>query len=259
MGDEERHPYAVENAVEMDVLRDAHKSVDILAPPHPAHMLPVVRYRKIAFAFAAALLYLPPVVIGAPHHAAGEARLKRHRPRAVIAAQRDPFHADTPGIHLRVLFQPVNDPAGPVLAVIAGLHAVKTQRFAGSRLVDHQRGDPAPRQPLRQPHQIFHLFGGVETVDLHQQRRAAGRPFGADVKRRQGFALVGDSHPLTVGMGMVQPGGKDIEKAAVQRIAVRRAMRLQALAGQVIVGRPKIFLSCRQPPSTRLIFAGQRA
>lgn len=60
-------------------------------------------------------------------------------------------------------------------------------------------------------------------------------------------------------MGMVQPGGKDIEKAAVQRIAVRRAMRLQALAGQVIVGRPKILLACRQPPSPRFIFARQRA
>ena len=58
MGDEERHPYAVEDAVEMDVLRKAHKSVDILAAPHPAHVLPVVRYRKIPFAFAAALLYL---------------------------------------------------------------------------------------------------------------------------------------------------------------------------------------------------------
>lgn len=66
MGDEERHPYAVEDAVEMDVLRKAHKSVDILAAPHPAHVLPVVRYRKIPFAFAAALLHLTPVVIR-PH------------------------------------------------------------------------------------------------------------------------------------------------------------------------------------------------
>ena len=137
--DEERYTDTVKDAVKMDVFGDAHKGFNIFAPPHPAHVFPVVRHRETALFFAATLLHVAPVVICAPHHAAGKSRFERHRARAVVATKRDAFHTDPPRIDVRLLFQPVHDARGPVFTVKARLQIMQTQRFAGAWLIDHQR------------------------------------------------------------------------------------------------------------------------
>ncbi|MNV89661.1 hypothetical protein D3C71_1839740 [compost metagenome] len=87
VGDEERHLDAIQDAVQMNILGDGHELISVFRAPYPGHMRPVMRHRKTAFLFQATLLYITPVMVGTPHHAASEARLKGDRARAVIAAQ----------------------------------------------------------------------------------------------------------------------------------------------------------------------------
>ena len=143
VGHEERHADALDHSVEVDALGDRHELVHIPGAPDPADVCPVVRHREIAFALAAPLLHVPPVVIGAPGHTAREARLERDGARAEIAAERHTFHPDPLRVHVVSRFQPIDDAAGPVFAVEARWHAEQAERLAGAGLIDHQRRDPA--------------------------------------------------------------------------------------------------------------------
>ncbi|MNI93655.1 hypothetical protein D3C73_1516400 [compost metagenome] len=98
-----------------------------------------MRYREVAFLLQATLLYIPPVVVGAPHHTAGEARFEGHRTWAVVTPQRYPFHTDALGVDFRAGFQPVHYAASPMLAVVTCGQALQAQRLARAGLVDDQR------------------------------------------------------------------------------------------------------------------------
>src|SRR5450830_82017 len=119
MRDQEGHADLLDHAIQMDVFGDTHEVVDILCAPDPAHVLPVMRYRKIALFFQAAFLYIAPVMVSAPGHTAGEAWLHGHHARAVVAAQRDAFATDTRRVHVIACFQPIYYAAAPVLGVVA--------------------------------------------------------------------------------------------------------------------------------------------
>ncbi|MNT86507.1 hypothetical protein D3C72_2268020 [compost metagenome] len=77
-------------------------------------------------------------MVGAPHHTARKPWFKRHRTRAVIAAERDALQANAFGIHVATAFQPVHHPTGPMLAVETGDQIVQSQRFSCAGLIDDQ-------------------------------------------------------------------------------------------------------------------------
>jgi hypothetical protein len=207
----------------------------------------------------ALLLHVAPVVVGAPDHAAGEARLEGHRTRAVVAAERDAFEADARRVDVGAGLQPVDDAAGPVFAVEARGQAVQAQCLAAAGLVDQQRRDAAPRQPLRQADAVLHLLHRVQPVDLHQQRRRPGHALGAHVQRRQRRALVGDLDALAVVAGQRDAAFEQVEHAPVQRLAARRAMRLQALGRQAVGGRAAVLVAGRDQAAAGFVLLGQDA
>jgi hypothetical protein len=85
-----------------------------------------------------------------------------------------------------------------VLGVEARGQALQAQRLAGAGLVDHQRRDATLGEPGGQAHQVLHLLGRVQPVELHQDRRALARlqAFGRQVERRQVPAFVGNLDAL---------------------------------------------------------------
>ena len=147
------------DAVQVHVLGDPHELVHVPRAPDPAHVLPVVRHGKCAFARQPLFLHVAPVVIGAPHDTAREARLERDGARTVVAAERNALQADALRIDVVARLEPVDDFAGPDFAVVNGVQAVQAQRFAGAGLIDDERGDAASREPLRQADAIEHLLG----------------------------------------------------------------------------------------------------
>ena len=183
---QKRHLDAVQHAIEMHVLGQAHEVVVVFRAKHPAHVFPIVRHREAAFFEQAFFLHVAPVVVGAPTHTHGETRLESDGARAVITAQRHTFKADAFGIdfvlHLRVGLDPVHHLAGPDFAVKSGRQVVQAQRFAGAGLVDQERRDTTRGQPARQADAVFHLLGGVQPVDLYQERGFASGFFCAHVQ-----------------------------------------------------------------------------
>ena len=228
---EERHPDAIENAVEMHRLDDPHEVVDVLRAPHPADVGPVMRHGQVAFARAPLVLHGAPVVVRAPHDATRKPRLERHRARAEVSAQRDAFEPDTGRVDVVALLQPVDDGARPVLAVVARRHAGQTQRFAGARLIDHERGDAAPGQPRRQPDAVLHLLGGIEAVDLHQQwargprHPRRGRRAPPDAGPRRGSRPARSSPPTAALPRRTARDGADTAPAGPGRRAPAGALR----------------------------------
>jgi hypothetical protein len=261
MGDQEGHAHAVEHAVEVHALGDAQELVHVFGAPDPAHMLPVVRYREVAFLGQTLLLHVAPVVIGAPDHAAGEPRLERHGARAEVAAERHPFEADAPRVDFIVLLQPVDHRARPALAVVARRQPVQAQRFTGSRLVEDERRDAALRQPMRQPDAQLHLFGRVQAIDLHQHGRtlACAHAFGAHIERGEMPALIGDRHALAVLAGQRHAARENVQGAPVQLQPARSAVWLQSLGRDQIDRGAAVLVARRNQTPARLVLACQVA
>ena len=222
-------------------------------------MLPVVRHREVALARQALLLDVAPVMVGAPHHAAGEARLEGHRARAVVTAKRHAFEADTARVDIVTRLEPVDHLAGPAFAVDHGVHAVQAQRFAGARLVDDQRGDAALRQPARQADAVLEFLARIEAVDLHQQRRRAGHAFGAHIQARDMGVAIRDLDPFAVLAGQLDAAREHGQEAPVQLQAPGRVMRLQALGDHQVDGGAAILVAGRDQATARLVFFGQAA
>ena len=82
VGDQERDGDLVDDAVEVDPLGVLDELVDVVAAPHPEHVLPVVRHRVLALALEALLLHLAPVVVGAPDGDELDPLLERRGARA---------------------------------------------------------------------------------------------------------------------------------------------------------------------------------
>ncbi len=115
MGDQERNLYPVENAVEVDVLGDAHELIHVAGAPNPADMVPIVRDGKVALALQSLLLHVAPVVVGAPDDAVcafgATARADSSNPRAETPSMLDGgFHVD-----IVARLQPIDDAACPDL------------------------------------------------------------------------------------------------------------------------------------------------
>ena len=135
---------------------------------------------------------------------------------------------------------------------------MKTQRLAGSRLIDDERRDAAPREPARQADAVFHLLRRVEAVELHQHRRAALDAFGADVERRQmGFAI-GNLDALAVFVRQPHAALEERPQALVEIEASRRAMRLQTLGRQIVGRCAPVFVAGRNQPAVRFVLFGKR-
>ena len=198
-------------------------------------------------------------MVGAPNYTASKARLERDRTRAVVATQRDAFHADALRIDVVALLEPIDDATRPVLAVVARGHAVQAQRLAGAGLVDHERGDTTLGEPGRQTDAVLHLLGRIEAVDLHEQRCTAAHAFGTHVERRQLLAFVRDLDALAVLVRELGTAREELEKALVQHEAPRRAVRLQALAGKQVNRGTVVLLAGRHHPATSLVLAGKCA
>ena len=251
MRHQKRHLDAVQHAIEMHVLGQAHEVVVVFRAKHPAHVFPIVRHREAAFFEQAFFLHVAPVVVGAPTHTHGETRLESDGARAVITAQRHTFQADALGIdfplHLRVRLDPVHHLAGPDFAVKSGHQVVQAQRFAGAGLVDQERRDTTRGQPARQADAVFHLLGGVQAVDLHQQGRfdrgISGSRVRPHIQARNDRVAVGNLHPLAVFARQLQAFGKHRLHACVQRHTPRRAMRLQAFGGEQVSGSAAVFIA----------------
>src|SRR3989344_5629458 len=145
-------------------------------------MFPVVRYGKATFLVESTFLHIPPVVVGPPDNATGETWFKSNCARAVVTAQGNAFQTDTLGVDFRSSFQPINDSTGPMLAVIASSKTMQTQCLAGTWLIDDKRRYTALGQPYRQANAVFHFFGGVQSVDLYQQRSPALDAFCAHIE-----------------------------------------------------------------------------
>ena len=94
VGDQERHGDLVDDAVEVDGLGGLDEGLDVVVPPHPQHVLPVVRHRVLALALEALLLHLAPVVVGAPGDDELDPLLERGGARRVVAAERPADQAD---------------------------------------------------------------------------------------------------------------------------------------------------------------------
>ncbi|MNI49557.1 hypothetical protein D3C73_1041710 [compost metagenome] len=218
-----------------------------------------MRYGEAAFFFQATLLHIAPVMVGAPHHTAGKPWLEGHGARAVVTAEGDTLKANTLGIHVAAGFQPVDHAAGPVLAVVAGNQVVQAQCFTGAGLVDDQRRDAAFCQPGRQADAVFHFLGRIQSVDLHQDRRRAAHTFGTHQQAGNMFALVGDFNALAVLPRQFDTAFESLQKTLVQLGTARRAMGLQAFAGQVIGGGTVVFLTGGQQPAIAFVFLGQAA
>ncbi len=190
MRNQEGHADAVQDTVQVNLLGDGHELLHVLCTPHPPDVLPVMRHGETALLGQPLLLDIAPIVICAPDHAAGKSRLECDGTRAVVAAKRNAFEADTLGIDVVARLEPVDDATGPVFAVIACGQAVHSQRFSGTWLVDHERRDATGTQPARQPYPVLHLLGGVQTVYLHENRGAPADTLGSCVESADDLALV---------------------------------------------------------------------
>src|SRR5262245_47826880 len=83
---EKGHADLFDHAIQMHAFGNAQEVILILRTPDPAHVLPVVRHRKAAFTRKPLELHVAPIMVGAPHHAAGKARLEGNSARTEIAA-----------------------------------------------------------------------------------------------------------------------------------------------------------------------------
>ena len=155
-------------------------------------------------------------MVGAPGDAAGEARLEGHRARAIIAAERHALAADPLRVDVVARLEPVDDLARPDFCVVDGGKALEAQGLAGSRLVDHERGDAALGEPARQADAVFHLLRRIEAVELDEDRRAALHAFGADIERREMRVAIGDLDPLAILAGELHAAVEDGAHAPVE-------------------------------------------
>src|ERR1700730_12395052 len=99
------HLDTVENAVEVHVRGNRHEFLDVFSTPDPADMFPVMRYRETSLPQQALFLYIPPIMVGAPNDAHGEARLEGHCTRTIVSAQRNPLEANAFGIDIAARFK----------------------------------------------------------------------------------------------------------------------------------------------------------
>ena len=218
-----------------------------------------MRDGEVSFAFAPSLLDVAPVVVRTPGDAAAESRLERDGTRAEVAAQGHSLEPDTPRIDVVPLFEPVDDAAGPVLAVVSRSHVVQAQGLTGARLIDDERRNAAAREPGRKADAVAHLLGGIEPVDLHQDRRPAVHAVSANVECGEVPAFIGNLHALAVLVGERQALGEDLQYAAIKAHPTFGSVRLQAFGSQQVDGRPIQLLAGRAQPSARLVVVGERA
>ena len=114
----------------------------------PEHVRPIVRHRVLALATDAGLLHLRPVMVRAPHRAAGEARFVGDGAGGEMAAERNAGHADALRIDRGLLLEPVDRAARPAFRMRIDRQTLQAQRLAAARLVDAQRGHAAPGERL---------------------------------------------------------------------------------------------------------------
>ena len=106
-----------------------------------------------------------------------------------------------------------------MFAVEAGLQVVEPQRFAGTGLVDDQRGNTALGEPAGQSDEEFHFLGAVETVDLNEDRLRTGDAFGGHVERGKMLAFIRNFDTAAGRAGKSQSLFEACEKALIERYA----------------------------------------
>ena len=244
VGDEERHPDALDHTVQMHLLGDAHEVVDVLGTPHPADVLPVVRHGEVALFFQALLLHVAPVVIRAPGHATDEAWLEGDRARAVVAAEGNAFQTDAFGIDIGARLQPVDDPACPMLGIEARGHAMQAQGLAGARLIHYQRGNTALGEHGRQADQVFHFLERIEAVELHQNGRRPANPFSRHEEPGEVFSFVGDLDTFALVTRQEDAPVENIEGTLVKLQTPWGTVGLQTLASDQVASGTLVFFAC---------------
>ena len=173
--------------------------IDVARAEYPLHVGPVMWHRVLALAPQALLLHLVPVVVGAPHGAAGEARLEGDGTRREIAAQRDAGHADALGVDVGRALEPVVRRVWPS----ARWHAVagRPERRSASPVPGwstHSVATPRRASACGSQRPVQQLLAAIEAVDVEHARRRRAAPGAARQQCGQRLAFVRNLHALGV-------------------------------------------------------------